>query len=119
DALSLMGWNTSAMDESKKRLVLSRIWRFDPDDVHAGYRRILHIFFADARPESKGKHSRHTQLGEFIDPSLIAEALGPNPLPAPLTPEELTALANLPDDERALKLFFHAHLLANPTTAPL
>lgn len=108
-ALRLMGWHTPAMDDARKIDVRSTIEQFDPNDSRAGYRRILYIFFADVPCKPMGKHGRYRDLAEFIDPNLIAEALGPNPLPAPLTADQLAALANLPDDERALKLFFHAH----------
>lgn len=110
DALGLMGWNTPAMDETQRSMVRMRIEQFDSGNKDAGYRRIVYIYFADAPYwRVTDMCSRYTQLAEFIDPNLIAEALGPNPLPAPLTPDELAALANLPDEERALKLFFHAH----------
>ncbi len=81
---------------------------------------MLRIYFTNVAyyNEYEVKNS-YSQLSGFIAPQELLKLIEQSLPQAPLTPDELAALTNLPDDERALKLFFHAHLLANPTTAPL
>jgi hypothetical protein len=108
-----MGWHGS--DATQRARILSQLDQCSRDGL-TGAQLVIRVFFTNLEHTGKSApiNSYH-QLQDFIDPQEIAKRLGPAPTPQRLADEELTALlASEETPERALKLFFHAHLLANP-----